>query len=57
MCGDRTSKKKYRLPESQRPDGTVAGNTKRLATQFYQLKTGHSQTGEHLNWTKSRPTP
>jgi len=56
-AGDRTSKKKYRLPESQRPDGTVAGSTKRLASRFYQLKTGHCLTGQYLNWTKSRPTP
>ena len=55
--GGRTSKKKYRLPESQRPDGTAAGNTKRLASQFYQLKAGHCLTGQYLNWTKSRPTP
>ena len=52
-----TSKKKYRLPESQWPDGTVPGSTKRLASRFYQLKTGHCLTGQHLNWTKSRPTP
>jgi len=56
-AGGRTSKKKYRLPESQRPDGAVAGSTKRLASRFYQLKTGHCLTGQYLNWTKSRPTP
>ena len=53
----RTCKKKYRLPESQRPDGTVAGSTKRLASRFYQLKAGHCLTEQYLNWTKSRPTP
>ena len=37
----RTSKKKYKMPESQRPDGTVAGSTKRLASRYYQLRTGH----------------
>jgi len=56
-AGGRISKKKYRLPESRRPDGAVAGSTKRLASRFYQLKTGHCLTGQYLNWTKSRPTP
>jgi len=31
------SKKKYRMTRSQRPDGTVAGSTKRLASRAYQL--------------------
>jgi len=48
---------KYKMPKSQRPDGTVAGSTKRLASSFYQLKTGHCLTGEYLHWTKSRSTP
>jgi len=56
-AGGRTSKKKYKMPKSQRPNGTVAGSTKRLAARFYQLKTGHCLTGEYLHWTKSRPTP
>jgi len=56
-AGDRTSKKKYRLPMSPRPDGAVAGSTKRLSSRFYQLKTGHCLTGQYLNWTKSLPTP
>jgi len=41
----RTSKMKYRMPRSQRPDGTVAGSTKKLASRFYQLKTGHARIG------------
>jgi len=45
------------MPESQRPDSTVAGSTKRLASRFYQLKTGHCLTGQYLNRTKNRPTP
>jgi len=53
----RTSKKKYRMPESQKPDGAVANSTKRLAARFYQLRTGHGLTGQYLNWTKKRPTP
>ena len=56
-AGGRTSRRKYRLPESQRPDGAVAGSTKRLPSRFYQLKTGHCLTGQYLNWTKSCPTP
>jgi len=56
-AGGRTSKKKYRLPKSQRPDRTVAGSTKRLASRFYQLKAGHCLTGQYLNWTKNRSTP
>ena len=38
-----------------RPDGTMAGSAKRLASRFYQVKTGHCLTGEYLHWTKSRP--
>jgi len=56
-AGGRTSKRKYRMPQSQRPDGTVAGSNKRLASRFYQLKTGHCLTGQCLSWTKNRPTP
>jgi len=56
-AGGRTSKKKYKIRESQRPDGTVAGSTKKMASRFYQIKTGHCLTGEYLNWTKNRPTP
>jgi len=55
--GGRANKKKYQLPESQRPDGMVAGSSKKLASRFYQLKTGHCLTGQYLNWTKSWPTP
>ena len=36
---------------------STAGSTKRLASRFYQLKTGHCLTGQYLNWTKNRPTP
>jgi hypothetical protein len=47
---------KYKLPSKQRPDRTVAGSSKRLASRFYQLKTGHCLTGQHLSWTQSRPS-
>jgi len=55
-AGRRTSKRKYKMPESQRPDSVVAGSTKGLASRFYQLKTGHCRTGQYLHWTKARPT-
>ena len=48
-AGCRTSKAKHRMPKRQKPDGTVAGSTKRLASRFYQLKTGHCLTGQYLN--------
>ena len=51
----RTSKTKYKMPKSQRPDDTVAGSTKRLASRFYQLKMGHCRTGQYLHWAKVRP--
>jgi len=36
-AGGWTSEKKHAMPKSQRPDGTVAGSTKRLASRFYRL--------------------
>jgi len=30
--------------------------SKRLASRFYQIKTGHCLTGQYLNWTKNRST-
>jgi hypothetical protein len=53
-AGGRTSRKKYKMPAKQKPDGTVAGSSKRHASRFCQLKTGHCLAGECLNWTKSR---
>ena len=55
-AGGRTSKTKYQMPKSQRPDSIVAGSTKRLASRYYQLKTGHARTGQYLHWAKVRPT-
>jgi len=52
----RTSKTKYRMPKGQKPDGAVAGSTKRLASRFYQLKMGHCRTGQYLHWAKVRST-
>jgi len=54
-AGGRTFKAKYRMPKTQKPDGVVAGSIKRLASRFYQIKTGHCLTGQYLNWTKDRP--
>ena len=56
-AGGRTSKTKYRMPKSQRPDGTVAGSNKRLTSWFYQVKTIHFLSGKYLHWTENRPIP
>jgi hypothetical protein len=52
-AGGRVSTKEYRLPREQRPDKTVAGCSKRLASRFYQL---NCLTGHYLEWTRSQPT-
>jgi len=46
----------YKMPSRQKPDGTAPGSSKRLASRFYQLKTGHSLTRQYLQWTKNRRT-
>ncbi|KAI5853747.1 hypothetical protein BZA05DRAFT_394570 [Tricharina praecox] len=48
--------KKYSVPKTQSWDMTVADSGKRVAARYYQLKTGHALTGQHLAWTKNRPT-
>jgi len=53
--GRRISKAKYCMPKSQKPDSVVADGTKRLASRFYQLKTGHARTGQYLHWAKVHP--
>ena len=55
-AGAGTSKTKYRMPKSQRPEGVVAGSTKSLASRYYQLKTGAARTGQYPHWAKARPT-
>jgi ribonuclease HI len=55
-AGGRITRQKYKMQRRQRPDQTVAGSTKRHASRFYQLKTGHCLTGQYRNWTKKRPT-
>ena len=40
----RTKNSKYRPRKKQKPDPTVARVNKRLASRFYQLKTGHCLT-------------
>ena len=52
----RASRKKYRMPESHKPDGTAAGSTKRPAPRHHQPKAGHCRTGQNLHWAKVRPT-
>src|SRR5258705_8389178 len=51
----RTGNTKYRPPAKQKPDPVVAKARKRLASRFYQLKTGHCLTGQYLAWTTRRP--
>jgi len=50
----RTRNRKYR-PDAKKPDQTVAKAKKRLASRFYQLKTGQCLTGQYLAWTTRRP--
>jgi len=47
----RTRNRKYR-PDRKKPDQTVAKAKKRLASRFYQMKTGHCLTGQYLAWTR-----
>jgi len=44
------------MPQSQKPDSAVAGSSKRLASRFYQLKSGRCLSGQCLHWTKKCPT-
>jgi len=44
------------MSKSQKPDSVEANSTKRLASRFYQLNTGHTRTGQYLHWAKMRPT-
>jgi len=55
-AGGRAPRKKYKIPDKQKSDSTVADSSKRPASRFYQLKSGHRLTGQYLNWTKSQPT-
>jgi len=48
-AGGRASRKKYKMPESHKPDNTIAESTKRPVSRYYQLKTGHARTGQHLH--------
>jgi len=41
--------------QKNRPDDTVAGSSKKLASRCYQLKTSHCLTGLYLQWTKNHP--
>jgi hypothetical protein len=51
----RTGNRKYRPSDRQKPDPAVAKANKRLASRFYQFKTGHCLTGQYLAWTTRRP--
>jgi len=43
------------MPSRQEPDGTAAGNAKRLASRFCQLKAGHSSPGSTYVERKTGP--
>jgi len=43
------SNRKYRPSEKQKPDAIMVGDSKRLASRFYQLKTDHCLTGQYLH--------
>ena len=47
----RAKNSKYRPSDKHNPDPAVAQANKRLASRFYQLKTGHCLTGQYLQWT------
>jgi len=53
----RTSNRKYRPSDKQKPDATVAKANERLVSRFHQLKTGHYLTGQNLAWTTRRTPP
>jgi ribonuclease HI len=55
-AGSLINKKKYRMPVKHKPDGGIAGRSKRLTSRFYKLKTGHCLTRQYLHRIKSRPT-
>ena len=51
----KTSNRKYRPNEKQKPDAIVAGANKLIASRFYQLKSGHCLTGQYLQCTTRCP--
>jgi len=46
----------WRSGPRKKPDGTVAGSSKRLVSRFYQLKTGHCFTGQYVPEPDKEPT-
>jgi len=56
-AGGGTSRKKYWMPSRQNLDSTVAGSSKRLASRFCQLKTGHCSTVQYLQATADEGPP
>jgi hypothetical protein len=45
----------YCLPTETKPVPTTIKTTKRIATRYYQLKTGHAVIGVHLKRIKTIP--
>jgi len=56
-AGGRASRKKYKMPSRQKPDGTVAGSSESLASRFYQLSAGGAGSGRGHGTTSSRCAP
>lgn len=52
----RATGRKYKSPTRQRPEGTAAGSSKRLAPRSHQLKMGHRLTGQCPKRTGNQPT-
>jgi len=50
----RATGRKYELPTKQRPDGTMAGNSKRLASRFYLWAEVQKETRKWKSRWKSR---
>jgi len=48
-----------KIQDAEEPEAGRHGcwEHQRLASQFYQVKTGHRLSGQYFHWTKSRPTP
>jgi len=53
--GGRTPRKKYKMPASQKPGRTVAGIIKRLASRFYQIKSGTADLGSASTGRRAGP--
>ena len=53
----KTKNSKHRPSDKQKPDPECGRANKRLASRFYQLKTGHCLTGQYLSGRREGETP